>query len=106
VLQAVNVGLTPAFVIGRDPSVSDFKVENTTVSRQHCALLHKEDQTLVVDLSSIGTTLNGVKLEREKYYRVHPDSIIAFGKCKRVFSVVERIDGQATLPRPRVDAPT
>lgn len=63
----VNMKSGDLIIIGRDPSVSNFVVKDSTVSRKHCSIKVSSvgDKIMIIDHSSNGTYVGRQKLIKE-----------------------------------------
>ena len=83
-----------AVSVGRDPS-NRMPIRDVTVSRQHCVIEMKGDQTTVNDLESHnGTLVNGIPVSKRQLS--HGD-VLRIGQCELVF--LTEADAPSDVPR-------
>ncbi len=60
----------------------DVALPHESVSRQHCAILHDEDTTYVVDLGSAhGTYVDGVRLTADEHLPLRDGALLSLGSA-------------------------
>lgn len=93
---------TPAITVGR-AQTNDIVIPDPGVSRIHAAFFPQKDGTwTIADASTLGTWIEGMKLEPKKHCRVGPSSLLKLGPAvfatfmspEKLFELVAR-----TLPR-------
>lgn len=53
----------PAFIIGKDSIISDYCIDNASISRNHASILCEANECYVVDnFSTNGTIVEGVRI--------------------------------------------
>ena len=76
--KAYDVGRKPWVVLGRNGGGADIVIEDPSVSRLHCALVHHQDGRLyLIDLSSHGTTVDGEPIKRHKPTKAKDGSTVS-----------------------------
>ena len=86
--KAYDVGRKPWVVLGRNGGGADIVIEDPSVSRLHCALVHHQDGRLyLIDLSSHGTTVDGEPIKRHKPTKVKDGFQFALGKSDKICTV-------------------
>lgn len=97
VLKTHGLVAKKAFVLGRQVGVADLLVEDEGVSRQHAALVHKDDALFLIDLKSLaGVTVDGQRVKPLEATKLKEGSEIALGETAlRYF-----IKGLAAMPPP------
>lgn len=86
--ESIDVKDNKELVIGRDAAVSNLVIEDSGVSRKHCAICFNsmERNYYVKDFSTNGVFLgDGRKLTKNMNERVAPGSIIRLGQTDQIF---------------------
>lgn len=87
--QVYSLPDAQAFAIGRDPSVSGILADqaNASISRCHCTVQYSAAGGcyFVTDLSSNGTFINGIPLEKNTPQRVTPGTLVSLGDGRESF---------------------
>ena len=81
-LPAVPLGRYPFFLLGKNERVCDFRVDHSSISQVHCALVFHQERKcfFIVDLNSTnGVFVDGVRIERGKPVELRPPSRDAKG---------------------------
>lgn len=77
--------VTGTLVIGRDRSCN-VVVDDQLASRRHAVIQKIRDAYFVKDLDSTnGVKLNGKRIPRDKYVRIHPTDVITVGRTDLTF---------------------
>ncbi len=65
--------------IGREGDIlSDYVNDSDYISRKHARFDVNDDKIFVTDFSTNGTTINGVKIEKNKMTEINPGDEVAF----------------------------
>jgi pSer/pThr/pTyr-binding forkhead associated (FHA) protein len=97
VLKTHSLVAKKAFVLGRQVGVADLLVEDEGVSRQHAALVHKDDALFLIDLKSLaGVTVDGQRVKPLEATTLKEGSEIALGETALRYFV----KGLAAMPPP------
>lgn len=81
------------YLFGRNPDLNDFRIDHSSCSRVHAALVyHKHlNLTYLVDLGSThGTFIGNIRLEDQKPTVVHIGSVFHFGASTRYYTLREK----------------
>lgn len=81
------------YLFGRNPELNDFRIDHSSCSRVHAALVyHKHlNLTYLVDLGSThGTFIGNIRLEGHKPTVVQIGSVFHFGASTRFYTLRER----------------
>jgi pSer/pThr/pTyr-binding forkhead associated (FHA) protein len=78
----INISLNKLpMTVGKQPSVSDFVINDTAVSKMHARFEEREGRVYICDLNSTnGTVRNGVQLDINKPVALEPGDKIRFGR--------------------------
>lgn len=69
----------PIFIIGKDSGISDYSINNASISRNHASILCEADGCYVVDNNSTnGTIVEGVRISPHERIEVFDGTIITF----------------------------
>ena len=83
ICRNVTLFVSDSCIIGRSEGVCDMVIEDSRLSRQHCALSHANDCILIHDLNSTnGTIVNGMPVREQR--RLYPNDRIDIGNTKIV----------------------
>jgi pSer/pThr/pTyr-binding forkhead associated (FHA) protein len=80
-----KIPVTGTIVIGRDKSCHII-VDDKLASRKHAIIQKIREAYFVKDLDSTnGVKLNGKRIPRDKYVRIHPTDVITVGRTDLTF---------------------
>ena len=78
----IELATVKGLVLGRSERFCDVALPHESVSRQHCAILHDEDTTYVVDLGSAhGTYVDGVRLTADEHLPLRDGALLSLGSA-------------------------
>ena len=86
-IKSFSLSVKSFFIIGRNKSLCDITLTNPTISRTHCVLQYRNNESLFIyDLNSVyGTFINGEKINPLKYYQLKSGDIFKLGNSKKMF---------------------
>jgi smad nuclear-interacting protein 1 len=94
-LETLHIAKQSAYLLGRNPEISDVAILHPSLSSQHAVLQYRalpnksgnlQCQPYIMDLESTnGTTLNGVKLDAARYYQLKKGDVLTFGASTREY---------------------
>ncbi|CAK4030714.1 Smad nuclear-interacting 1 [Lecanosticta acicola] len=101
-LDTVSLSSRSAWLIGRDPKVTDYPIDHPSVSKQHAVIQfrHRSSKNefgdvtnkvkpYLIDLESAnGTHLNGKKIEASRYIELVDQDVVKFGDSEREYVVM------------------
>ena len=74
-------------VLGRSTTAADVVLKDTSVSRQHAAILHADGVTYVQDLGSAsGTFVDDARLPANKPQALAEGAVLTLGECKTTYT--------------------
>ena len=84
-IKSFSLSVKSFFIIGRNKSLCDITLTNPTISRTHCVLQYRNNESLFIyDLNSVyGTFINGEKINPLKYYQLKSGDIFKLGNSKK-----------------------
>ena len=85
VLERIRVGKRRVHSFGRNEKVCSTRLDHGSISRQHAIIVHAAaGGVYLVDLhSSLGSAVNGNKVEAGVPVRLHDDDVLSFGASSR-----------------------
>lgn len=90
-------------VVGRS-SATDLPIRNTTISREHCAIVREGERWFVLDLGSAnGTRVGEDKLEANGRRELKERDIIKAGKARLTFHLGSIDEAEAAIDIPAGD---
>ncbi|KAG5668492.1 hypothetical protein PVAND_016431 [Polypedilum vanderplanki] len=99
-IQKIMIDEKKCYLFGRNPDLNDFRIDHSSCSRVHAALVyHKHlNLTYLVDLGSThGTFIGNIRLEAHKPTVVQIGSSFHFGASTRHYILRERIKTQQNI---------
>ena len=79
---------------GRSAAHADIVVRDDTLSRQHAAIVHTEDESFLVDLgSAAGSFVDGTRAEAQRPLRLADGAVISLGDCPTTWTFRCEQDG-------------
>jgi len=86
-------------LVGRHEGEFNVVVDHVTVSRRHALLVHKGNAVFLYDMSSNGSSINGVPASKREYLELHAGDTLRFGDHPSTFMLtmqdaVLSIDGE------------
>jgi len=78
---------TRCTLLGRSAAVVDVVLKDTSISRQHAAIIHADGTSFLQDLGSAsGSHIDGVRLSANKPHALAEGAVITLGECKTTYT--------------------
>jgi len=83
------------WVLGKQgPTLVDFPVRHPSISREHCVLVFGRGSLWIMDKSTHGTYLNGVRISFKNWERLAPGDKVKLGMSTRTYILEARLPKQ------------
>jgi nuclear inhibitor of protein phosphatase 1 len=99
-LQKIMIDEKKCYLFGRNPELNDFRIDHSSCSRVHAALVYHRHLGLayLVDLGSThGTFVGSIRLESQKPTVVQIGANFHFGASTRYYTLRERVKAQQSI---------
>jgi len=83
------------WVLGKQgPTLVDFPVRHPSISREHCVLVFGRGSLWIMDKSTHGTYLNGIRISFKNWERLSPGDCVRLGMSTRSYILEARLPRQ------------
>jgi len=89
-------------LLGRSAAAVDVVLKDTSISRQHAAIIHADGTAFLQDLGSAsGSRVDGVRLAANKAHALAEGAVVTLGECKTTYTYRLSAKGKGAAKRKR-----
>jgi len=96
--KLIPIDTASCFLVGRHDGEFNVVIDHVTVSRRHALLVHKHDAVFLYDMSSNGSSINGVPVPKREYVELKFGDSLHFGEHPSTFTLTRLPASSGSAP--------